>query len=81
MKKLIFTIFYRYFEFSRSSVRKLKINKKIVNINFFTLGFFIFHFATLSFDWHMNCDFLTKPEVADFIEAKMKLTFKDDLHS
>ena len=38
-------------------------------INFFTWEFFIFHFATLSFDWHMNCDFLTKPEVADFIEA------------
>ena len=29
----------------------------------------------------MNCDLLTKPEVADFIEAKKEVTFKIDLHS
>ena len=57
-------------------ISKVEINglnvderKKIENIIFFTWDFFIFHFATLSFDWHLNCDFLTKPEVADFIEA------------
>ena len=48
------------------------------NINFFTLEYFIFYFAKLPFDWNMYCDFLTKPEVADFIEAKKKVTFKDD---
>ena len=31
--------------------------------------------------WNIYFDFWTIPEVADFIEAKKKMTFKLDLHS
>ena len=59
--------------------QKIENQLKIVNID----QFFIFHYATLSFDWNMYCDFFDRTgsgRYRGYIEAKMKLTFNDDLH-